>query len=81
MKQNMDISVLFFGVLTDVTGTHRKNYNGVSSFNDLRHRIGDDFPELFHYNFRIAVNNEISDDDPVLGPGDEVAFLPPFAGG
>lgn len=77
----MDITVLFFGILADVAGTHRKLYLKVSSFGDLKHRIGDDFPELFHYNFRIAVNNEIIDDDPDLSSGDEVAFLPPFAGG
>lgn len=77
----MDVNVLFFGVLADVAGTHRKLYRQVGSFSDLRHRIGDDFPELFHYNFRIAVNNEIIDDDPDLSSGDEIAFLPPFAGG
>jgi sulfur-carrier protein len=77
----MEINVLFFGVLADVAGTHSKHYRGVESFNDLRHRIEDDFPELFHYNFRIAVNNEIIDDNPVLNRGDELAFLPPFAGG
>jgi molybdopterin synthase sulfur carrier subunit len=77
----MNISVLFFGVLADVAGTHRKDYPDVGSFNDLRHRIDDEFPELFHYNFRIAVNNEIIDGDPQLNAGDEIAFLPPFAGG
>ncbi len=77
----MEVNVLFFGVLADVAGTTLKHYGDVQSFNDLKHRIGDDFPELFHYNFRIAVNNEIIDNDPVLAQGDEVAFLPPFAGG
>lgn len=77
----MEIDVIFFGVLTEVTGTHRKHYNGIKSFDDLRHRIEDDFPEIIHYNFRIAVNNEISDNIPVLNPHDTVAYLPPFAGG
>jgi sulfur-carrier protein len=77
----MEVSVLFFGVLADITGTRIRHYNEVRSFGDLRRRINDDFPELFHYNFRIAVNNEIVDSDPVLQPGDEIAFLPPFAGG
>jgi molybdopterin converting factor small subunit len=44
-------------------------------------RVGDDFPEIAHYNFRIAVNNEIVNEDPVLNDGDEVAYMPPFAGG
>ncbi len=77
----MDINVIFFGVLTEVTGTSRKHYGNVKSFSDLRHRIEDDFPGIIHYNFRIAVNNEISDGEPVLKEADEVAYLPPFAGG
>ena len=48
---------------------------------DLKIRIIDDFPEIVHYNYRIALNNEIIDGDPSLKSGDEVAFLPPFAGG
>ena len=38
-------------------------------------------PEIVHYNFRIAVNNKIVNDDPLLRQDDEVAYLPPFAGG
>lgn len=77
----MEINVLFFGILTEVTGTSRKHYRDIKSFSDLRHRIEDDYPEIVHYNYRIAVNNEIIDENPVLDDNDEVAFLPPFAGG
>jgi sulfur-carrier protein len=77
----MEISVLFFGVLAEVTGTHRKYFHGISSYGDLKHRIEDEFPEIVHYNFRIAVNNKIVNDDPLLREDDELAFLPPFAGG
>ncbi|MFZ0281123.1 MAG: MoaD/ThiS family protein [Bacteroidales bacterium] len=77
----MEINVIFFGVLTEVTGTHSRHFSDIKSFNDLKYRIEDDYPEIVHYNFRIAVNNEITDEDPVLGNNDEVAYLPPFAGG
>jgi molybdopterin synthase sulfur carrier subunit len=77
----MDISVLFFGVLAEVTGTNRKHYQDIKSFGDLKQRIGDDFPEIVHYNFRIAVNNKIVNEDPLLRQDDKVAYLPPFAGG
>ncbi len=78
---NMEINVLFFGVLAEVTGESGRHYRGINSFGDLRHRIEDDFPEIVHYNYRIAVNNEIINDEPLLSPGDEIAYLPPFAGG
>ena len=77
----MEIKVLFFGVLAEVTGTSFKHYTDVSTLGELRHRIADDYPEIVHYNFRIALNNEIIDGESSLKTGDEVAYLPPFAGG
>ena len=77
----MEVKVLFFGVLAEVSGTTIKHYNEVKSVGDLMHRIQDDFPELVHYNFRISVNSEITNDNLLLKSGDEVALMPPFAGG
>lgn len=77
----MEINVLFFGVLAEVTGYSHKHYRYIKSFGDLRLRIEDDFPEIVHYNYRIAVNNEIINADPVLNDRDEIALMPPFAGG
>jgi molybdopterin synthase sulfur carrier subunit len=77
----MKITVLFFGVLTEVTGSALKVYEDVKSLEHLKMRIADDYPETIHYSFRMAVNNEIADSDLPLKDGDEVAFLPPFAGG
>ena len=77
----MEVKVLFFGVLAEVAGTSLKHYNDVKSINDLKLRIQDDFPEIVHYNFRISVNNVITDNDLILNNEDEVALMPPFAGG
>jgi sulfur-carrier protein len=77
----MEVKVLFFGVLAEVMGTSIKHYRDVKSIADLKIRINDDFPEIVHYNFRISLNSEITDEDLLLKQGDEVALLPPFAGG
>ena len=77
----MEIRVLFFGILAEVAGTGFKHYSNIRSFNDLRLKVEDDFPEFVHYNYRIAVNSEIKNNEPELMNGDEVAFMPPFAGG
>jgi molybdopterin synthase sulfur carrier subunit len=77
----MEVKVLFFGVLAEVTCTNCIHYREVKSIGDLKHRIQDDFPEVVHYNFRISLNNEIINNDPKLKDGDEVALMPPFAGG
>jgi len=77
----MQVKVLFFGVLSDVTGTDCRHYAEVKSVSDLKIRIMDDFPEVQHYNYRISLNSEILNSDRNLNDGDEIAFLPPFAGG
>jgi molybdopterin synthase sulfur carrier subunit len=77
----MEVKVLFFGVLAEVSGTCIKHYRDVNSIGDLKLRIKDDFPGIVHYNFRISLNNEITDNDLLLKSGDEIALMPPFAGG
>lgn len=77
----MGVKVLFFGVLAEISGTAIKHYNDVKSIRYLIMRVQDDFPEIVHYNYRISVNNEITDDDLLLKDGDNVALMPPFAGG
>lgn len=77
----MEIKVLFFGVLADVTGTNCKHFRDVKSIGDLKLKIEDDFPEMVHYDYRISLNNELTDDNLLLNDGDEVALMPPFAGG
>ena len=77
----MEINVLFFGVLAEVTGSAFRHYSGIGSFSDLKSRIFDEYPQMVHYNYRISVNNELINEEPVLKSGDEIAFMPPFAGG
>jgi molybdopterin converting factor small subunit len=79
--ESMEVKVLFFGVLSEVAGTSFKHYPNVKTVNDLKLRILDDFPEITHYNYRFSVNNEITDKNLTLKTGDEVALMPPFAGG
>jgi molybdopterin converting factor small subunit len=77
----MQVKVLFFGVLTEVAGTDCKYYNDVVKTSDLIHRITDDYPEIGHYNYRLSLNSEIITGESELKDLDEVALLPPFAGG
>jgi sulfur-carrier protein len=77
----MTITVLFFGVLAEVTGTGLQVYEDVKSTDHLKIRVADDYPGIIHYSYRISLNNELIDGDSELRDRDEVAFLPPFAGG
>lgn len=77
----MKVTVLFFGVLSEVAGTGTIFYDNVKSIEHLKMRICDDYPEMVHYTYRVSVNNELTIEDRSLSDGDEIAFLPPFAGG
>lgn len=77
----MQVKVIFFGVLAEVAAINVKFYSDVKSLGHLKMLIQDDFPEFVHYNFRISVNSVIVNNDPDLKDGDEIALMPPFAGG
>lgn len=77
----MTVRVLFFGVLSDVTGTDTRHYLEVQSIDELKSKILDEFPEIAHYNYMISLNNEIISSNRILNDRDEVALMPPFAGG
>lgn len=77
----MQVKVLFFGVLSEVAGTDCRHYMEVKSISELKSRIIDEFPEIAHYNYRISLNSEIISSDRLLNENDEIALMPPFAGG
>ncbi|HEY5469979.1 MAG TPA: MoaD/ThiS family protein [Bacteroidales bacterium] len=77
----MQVKVLFFGVLVEVTGSNIKFYSDAKTMGALKFMIQDDFPEIVHYSYCISLNNEIVSNDRILKDGDEIALLPPFAGG
>jgi sulfur-carrier protein len=83
MTKNIDmqVKVLFFGVLSEVAGTDCRHYSEVASINDLKMKILDEYPEIENYNYRVSLNNNIISNDPILNDNDEVALMPPFAGG
>lgn len=48
---------------------------------NLRNYFENRYPELKEINYKIAVNQEITDTLPVNTEINEIALLPPFAGG
>ena len=79
----MKLNLLFFGVLTDATGlsscpSNEESLNTVSALDSF---IQKKFPEIKKHAYKIAVNQKIVPASHLLYEGDEVAFLPPFAGG
>jgi len=77
----MKIKVLFFGILTDVVKENRLEVSVEKNMADLERKLIANYPALQKYAYQVFVNKELASGNKLLKDGDEVAFLPPFAGG
>lgn len=74
------MNVLLFGALADVTGKSEIEIKAIDT-DSLKKDLLTQFPLLNQYRFQLAVNKEKIKNNVVLSETDEVALLPPFAGG
>ncbi|HJN63139.1 MAG: MoaD/ThiS family protein [Flavobacteriales bacterium] len=77
----MKNKVLFFGILEDIVGSKELIISESNSSDELLKNIKKQYPELENKTFQIAVNQQIINTNTTLNDGDEIALLPPFAGG
>jgi molybdopterin converting factor small subunit len=77
----MEISVLFFGQLADITGTSCIRLSGVKDTETLDRLLRERYPLLEQRSYRIAVNRRMTAEKMALEENAEVALLPPFSGG
>ncbi len=75
------MKVLFFGRFKDITGTGEVEVEGFKNLSDLKAYLFEKYPKLRGETFAIAVNFEIVHSDVELNDNDEIALLPPIAGG
>lgn len=77
----MKIKLLFFGILSEAVKEEILSISDIEHTDELNKYLQNKYPELKEYTYRIGVNQEIITDNVKLENGDEVALLPPFAGG
>lgn len=77
----MQIKVLFFGILTEITGKNEMIVKDVKTSSGLIEKLQQEYPELADYHSMVSINQEVVRTDQALKDGDELALLPPFAGG
>ena len=80
----MYITVLFFGMATDLSGNQSTSIPlnksiSLSEFKNLLFEIHPSFKQM--HQFAIAINEEYAEDDAQIKPGDTVAIIPPVSGG
>ena len=77
----MNIRVKLFGLLADAAGKSELQIENASDTDSLKKQMLLDYPNLTNKSFIVAVRKQIIGNNQKLENGDEVAFLPPFAGG
>jgi len=77
----MTVNILFFGALIEVTQTAALALQEVKNTDEALEMLHKKYPMLCHFKFSIALNQNFLADCAQLNDGDELALLPPFAGG
>jgi molybdopterin converting factor subunit 1 len=79
------IRLLFFAVLRDIAGTGERDLDVADGTRpaDVWATLRADYPQLASYTNPplAAINEEYAAHDSLLREGDELAFIPPVAGG
>ncbi|MCF8277065.1 MAG: MoaD/ThiS family protein [Flavobacteriales bacterium] len=78
----MKFNVKYFGMIAEWAGSENDqlDFSG-TSVAELRSEIEKRIPGLNSASYQIAVNHVIVAEDAIITLGDEIAVLPPFAGG
>lgn len=77
----MKLSIKYFGLLAEITHCKEESFEFSGSVVlELREALYVKYPDLMKKNFQIA-QKQILVSDQAFVTGDELALLPPFAGG
>ncbi len=78
----MAITIKYFGAIEEATGLAEEIFSldQFNSLEELKKSILSKYQGMNDLSFQLALNQSIATSG-ILKDGDEVAFLPPFAGG
>lgn len=77
----MQVKVLIFGQLTDITGVSEIYVDNLPDTDEVIKSLIRDFPALRDSKFAVAVDKKVVSQNITLSDGCTVALLPPFSGG
>jgi molybdopterin synthase sulfur carrier subunit len=75
------IQLICFGSVSDITGFASETTEAPETLEELNNLLVLRFPALSGVRYRMSVNRQLITGNRQLLDGDEIALLPPFAGG
>ncbi len=79
----MNVRVHFFGMIAEAVNSSiyiLEDYEG-TTLGDLEKDLLARYPQLKQFNYQVALDRKLANSEAQLMPHNEVAILPPFAGG
>lgn len=77
----MQINLIIFGRLVDITGKSAMTLSGIPDTNTLVKQMHELYPPLALNKYLLAVDKKIISGNTVLNENSTVAMMPPFSGG
>ena len=79
----MNVRLKYFGMIAEATNTREESLNIEEGQNvkSLVNMLEARYRPLKNASYKIAVNMNLADDNLIINDSDEIALLPPFAGG
>ena len=77
----MQVNILLFGRLTDITGKSSFTLPDVADTDTLVQQLQQQYPAFINTPYIIAVNKDVIQGNTKLADNSEVALLPPYSGG
>lgn len=77
----MQVNIIIFGQIADITQTNSITVNNVKDTGELLDKLKADYPALNTAKFAIAVNKKMVKENTALYDNNTIALLPPFSGG
>jgi len=77
----MALEIKYFGMLTGITQKSSEQIESEPDLDRLMKVLKERHPGLAGVRFSVSVNRRLVHDNSPIADGDEIALLPPFAGG
>jgi molybdopterin synthase sulfur carrier subunit len=80
----MEITVKYFGIIADITQKKEEVFfidENSNSIKKLQSKLEIKYPKILVIKYLVSINKKFLQNDFLLEKDDEIALLPPFAGG